>query len=44
LHQFMKSSGTSRNQPWKTCFGTGWRDSNEFPRRMVSAIQKVNIG
>jgi hypothetical protein len=23
LQQFMKSSGPSRNQPWRTCFGTG---------------------
>jgi hypothetical protein len=23
LQQFMKSSGPSREQPWKTCFGTG---------------------
>jgi hypothetical protein len=36
--------GSSRDQPWKTCFGTGWRDSNGFLRIMVTAIHKLNTG
>jgi hypothetical protein len=44
LQQFMKSSGTSRDQPWRTCFDTGWRDSNGFLRTMVITIHKLNPG
>jgi hypothetical protein len=44
LQQFMKSSWLSRDQPWRTCFGTGSRDSNGFLRTMVTTIHKLNIG
>jgi hypothetical protein len=44
LQQFMKSSALSPDQPWKTCFGTGWRDSNGFLRTMVTAFYKLNTG
>jgi hypothetical protein len=44
LQQFMKSSGPSRDQPWRKCFGTGWRDSNEFLRTLVITIHKLNPG
>jgi hypothetical protein len=44
LQQFMKSLGPSRNQPWRTCFGAGWRDSNGFLRIMVTTIYKLNAG
>jgi hypothetical protein len=39
LQQFMKSSRPSRNQLWRTCFGTGWKHSNKFLRTMVMTIQ-----
>jgi hypothetical protein len=42
LQKFMKSSGPSRDQPWKTCFDTGWRDPNGFLRTMVATIHKLN--
>jgi hypothetical protein len=44
LQQFMKSSGPSRDQPWRTYFGTGWRDSNGFLRTTVTSINKLNTG
>jgi hypothetical protein len=44
LQQFMKSLGPSRGQPWKTCFGTGWRDANRFLRIMVTTMHKRNTG
>jgi hypothetical protein len=44
LRSFMKSSEPSRDQPWRTCFGTGWRSSNGFRRTMVATIQKLNTG
>jgi hypothetical protein len=44
LQQFMKSSGPSRDQPWRMCFGTGWRDSNGFLRTTVTTIHKLNSG
>jgi hypothetical protein len=44
MQQFMKSSRTSRNQPWRTCFGTGWRDWNGFLRIMVTTIHQLNTG
>jgi hypothetical protein len=44
LRQLMKSSGPSRDQPWRTCFGTGWRDSNGFLRSMVTTVYKLNTG
>jgi transposase len=36
LQQFMKSSEPSSDQPWRTCFGTGWRDLNGLLRTMVT--------
>jgi hypothetical protein len=42
LQQFMKSSGPSRDQSGRTCFSTGWRDSNGFLRTMVTPIHKLN--
>jgi hypothetical protein len=44
LHEFMKWSGPSRDQPWKTCFGTGWRDSNESLRTIVTTLHKLDTG
>jgi hypothetical protein len=44
LQQFMKSSGPSRDQPWRACFGTGPRDSNGLLRIMVTIIHKLNTG
>jgi hypothetical protein len=44
LQQLMKLSGQSRDQPWKTCFGTGRRDSNVFLSTMVTIIHKLNTG
>jgi hypothetical protein len=44
LQQFVKSLEPSRDQPWKTCSGTGWRDSNGFPRTMVTTLHKLNSG
>jgi hypothetical protein len=44
LQQFMKFPGPSLGQPWRTCFGTGWRDSNGFLRTMVTTIHKLNTG
>jgi hypothetical protein len=40
----MKSSGLSRNQPWRTCFGPEWSTSNGFLRTMVTTINKLNTG
>jgi hypothetical protein len=42
LQEFMKSSGSSDDQPWKSCFGTEWRHSNEFLRIAVATIHKLN--
>jgi hypothetical protein len=42
--QFMKSSGPSLDQSWRTCFSTGWRDSNNFLRTMVTTIHTLNTG
>jgi transposase len=36
--------GTSRNQPWKMCFGAGWRDPNGFLRTMVTTTYRLNTG
>jgi hypothetical protein len=44
LQQFMKSPGPSRDQFWRTCFGTGWRDPTGFLRTMVTIIHKLNTG
>jgi hypothetical protein len=44
LQQFMKSSGPSRDQPWRACFGIRWRRSNGFLRTMVTTIHKLNTG
>jgi histone-lysine N-methyltransferase SETMAR len=44
LQQFMKSSGPSHNQPWRTCFGTEWRDPNGFVKAMGTTIHKLNTG
>jgi hypothetical protein len=44
FQQFMKSSGPSRDHPWRTCFGTGWRDPNEFLKTIITIIHKLNIG
>jgi hypothetical protein len=40
----MKGSRPSCDQPWKTCFGIGWRDSNGLLKIMVIPIQKLNVG
>jgi hypothetical protein len=40
----MESSGPFQDQPWRTCFGTEWRDSNGFLRTMVITIHKLNTG
>jgi hypothetical protein len=42
LQQFMKSSGPSRDQPWKTCFDTGWRGPNGFLRTVLTTIHTLN--
>jgi hypothetical protein len=44
LLQFMKLSGPSRDQPWRTFLGTEWRDSNGFLRIMMTSIHKLNTG
>jgi hypothetical protein len=44
FQQFMISPGPSRDQPWRTCFGTGSRDSNWFLRTMVIAINQPGFG
>jgi hypothetical protein len=44
LQQFKKSSGPSRDQPWRTCFDTGWRDSNGFLRTIVTTGHTLNTG
>jgi hypothetical protein len=44
LQQFMKSSRPAGDQPWRTCFGTVWRDSNWFVRTMATTIHKPNTG
>jgi hypothetical protein len=35
--------GPSRDRPWKTWFGAGWRDSNGF-LTMTTIIDKLNTG
>jgi hypothetical protein len=44
LQQFMKLSGPSGDRPWRTCFGTGWRDLNRFLSIMVTTIHNLNTG
>jgi hypothetical protein len=44
LWPFMKSTESSRDQPWRTCFSTEWRDPNEFLRTMMIVIHKLNTG
>jgi hypothetical protein len=44
LQQLMKSSGSSRDRPWKTCFGTGSRDLNGFLRTLVTTIDTRSTG
>jgi hypothetical protein len=42
LRQFIKSSEPSGDQPWRTRFGTGWRDS--FLRTLATIIHRQNTG
>jgi hypothetical protein len=40
----MKLSVLSSDKSWRTCFGTGYRDSNGFLKTMVTTIHKLNNG
>jgi hypothetical protein len=44
VQDLMKSSGPSRNQLWRTCFGTIWRGLNRFFKIMVATLYILNTG